>query len=84
MGNSHHQSHFTKLRNCIHQSHVKTYISLLEKTLINAKAYQEFTVAAIRLVASTGSCVIDADGDSDDDRHALLEGGAEPSPQHLG
>lgn len=86
MWNSHHQCHFTALRNCIHTSSVKICISLLEKTCIKAKAYQECRVTRIHLVDPSGSCVIAA-ADSDDEsdnKHAFLEGVTEQSLQHLG
>lgn len=37
---------------------VKIYISLLEKTFINAKAYREFRVIRIHIADPSGSCII--------------------------
>lgn len=58
MWNSHRQSHFIELRNCIHKSYVKVHPAFLEKTFIKAKAYQELRVARIHLVDPQGLVVL--------------------------
>lgn len=54
MWNSHHQNHFTQLRNCIPKSYIRIYISFLEKTFVHAKAYQKFRVTTVHLVGPQG------------------------------